>query len=51
MVVEPRVKDFICTTAHPVGCAQNVKNQIEYVKSKGGRGDDPWHPYMPLVYP
>lgn len=34
MVVEPRVKDFICTTAHPVGCAQNVKNQIEYVKSK-----------------
>ena len=35
MVVEPRVKDFICTTAHPVGCAQNVKNQIEYVKSKG----------------
>ena len=35
MVVEPRVKDFICTTAHPVGCAVNVKNQIEYVKSKG----------------
>ena len=35
MVVEPRVKDFICTTAHPVGCAANVKNQIEYVKSKG----------------
>lgn len=35
MVVEPRVKDFICTTAHPVGCAENVKNQIKYVKSKG----------------
>ncbi len=34
MVVEPRVKDFICTTAHPVGCAENVKRQIEYVKSK-----------------
>ncbi len=34
MVVEPRVKDFICTTAHPVGCAENVKKQIEYVKSK-----------------
>lgn len=35
MVVEPRVKDFICTTAHPVGCAANVNNQIEYVKGKG----------------
>lgn len=35
MVVEPRVKDFICTTAHPVGCAENVKNQIQYIKSKG----------------
>ena len=35
MVVEPRVKDYICTTAHPIGCAQNVKNQIAYVKSKG----------------
>ncbi len=33
MVVEPRVKDFICTTAHPIGCAQNVKNQIQYVKA------------------
>lgn len=35
MVVEPRVKDFICTTAHPAGCAANVKNQIAYIKSKG----------------
>lgn len=34
MVVEPRVKDYICTTAHPVGCAQNVKNQIAYVRSR-----------------
>ena len=29
------MRGFICTTAHPVGCAQNVKNQIEYVASKG----------------
>ena len=29
------MRGFICLTAHPVGCAQNVKNQIEYVKSKG----------------
>ncbi|WP_310555452.1 enoyl-ACP reductase FabV [Flavobacterium sp.] len=35
MIIEPRMRGFICTTAHPVGCAQNVKNQIEYIKSKG----------------
>ena len=35
MKIEPRMRGFICTTAHPDGCAQNVKNQIEYVTSKG----------------
>lgn len=35
MIIQPKVRGFICTTAHPVGCAQNVQEQIEYVKSKG----------------
>lgn len=35
MIIEPRMRGFICLTAHPEGCAQNVKNQIEYIKSKG----------------
>jgi enoyl-[acyl-carrier protein] reductase / trans-2-enoyl-CoA reductase (NAD+) len=35
MIIEPRMRGFICLTAHPKGCEQNVKNQIEYVKSKG----------------
>lgn len=35
MVVQPKVRGFICTTAHPVGCDNNVRAQIEYVKSKG----------------
>ena len=35
MIIEPRMRGFICLTAHPEGCKQNVKNQIEYVKSKG----------------
>jgi enoyl-[acyl-carrier protein] reductase / trans-2-enoyl-CoA reductase (NAD+) len=35
MIIEPRMRGFICLTAHPEGCAQNVKNQIAYVKSKG----------------
>lgn len=35
MIIEPRTRGFICTTAHPMGCAELVKNQINYVKSKG----------------
>jgi enoyl-[acyl-carrier protein] reductase/trans-2-enoyl-CoA reductase (NAD+) len=35
MIIEPRMRGFICLTAHPKGCEQNVKNQIEYVQSKG----------------
>ena len=29
------MRGFICLTAHPKGCEQSVKNQIDYVKSKG----------------
>jgi len=35
MIIEPRMRGFICLTAHPLGCAQNVVNQIIYIKSKG----------------
>ena len=35
MIIEPRMRGFICLTAHPKGCEQNVKNQIAYVQSKG----------------
>lgn len=35
MIIEPRMRGFICLTAHPAGCEQNVKNQIAYIKSKG----------------
>ena len=35
MIVEPKVKGFICTTAHPTGCEVNVKNQIQYIKNQG----------------
>lgn len=34
MVVQPKVKGFMCTTAHPVGCKAAVKAQIEYVKAQ-----------------
>ncbi|TRX20511.1 trans-2-enoyl-CoA reductase family protein [Flavobacterium franklandianum] len=35
MIIEPRMRGFICLTSHPVGCAQSVKNQINYIQSKG----------------
>lgn len=35
MVIEPRVKGFLCITAHPKGCEKNIDEQIDYVKSKG----------------
>ncbi|MFG6393637.1 MAG: trans-2-enoyl-CoA reductase family protein [Lachnospiraceae bacterium] len=36
MIVQPKVKGFMCTTAHPEGCKAAVKKQIEYVKSQPG---------------
>ena len=33
MIVKPKVRGFICTTAHPEGCKALVKSQIDYVKS------------------
>lgn len=35
MIIKPKVRGFICTNAHPVGCAANVQAQIDYVKSQG----------------
>lgn len=34
MIIVPKVRGFICTTAHPKGCEKNVKNQIEYIKQQ-----------------
>ncbi|KGP79022.1 MULTISPECIES: enoyl-ACP reductase FabV [unclassified Paenibacillus] len=34
MIIKPRTRGFICTTSHPVGCAAQVQEQIDYVKSK-----------------
>lgn len=35
MIIEPRMRGFICLTSHPVGCEKNVLNQIEYTRKKG----------------
>ena len=35
MIIKPKVRGFICTNSHPVGCAANVQEQISYIESKG----------------
>lgn len=35
MIVAPKIRGFICTTAHPTGCAQHVAEQISIVKRQG----------------
>ena len=32
MIIQPKIRGFICTTAHPVGCAAHVREQIDYVR-------------------
>jgi len=34
MIIPPKIRGFICTTAHPDGCAAHVQQQIDYVQSK-----------------
>jgi enoyl-[acyl-carrier protein] reductase/trans-2-enoyl-CoA reductase (NAD+) len=41
MIIKPKIRGFICTTAHPAGCAAHVAEQIAYVRSKGPIADVP----------
>lgn len=41
MIIAPKIRGFICTTAHPEGCAANVQSQIDYVKSQPALPDPP----------
>ncbi|MGB1263884.1 MAG: enoyl-ACP reductase FabV [Cognaticolwellia sp.] len=34
MVIKPKIRGFICTNAHPSGCAAHVNEQIAYVKGQ-----------------
>jgi enoyl-[acyl-carrier protein] reductase/trans-2-enoyl-CoA reductase (NAD+) len=35
MIIKPRVRGFMCLTSHPIGCDENVRRQIDYVKTNG----------------
>lgn len=41
MIIKPKVRGFICTNAHPQGCAANVQEQIAFTKTKGPIADAP----------
>jgi enoyl-[acyl-carrier protein] reductase/trans-2-enoyl-CoA reductase (NAD+) len=41
MVIKPKVRGFLCTTTHPVGCAENVRRQIEYTRAQGAIENGP----------
>jgi enoyl-[acyl-carrier protein] reductase/trans-2-enoyl-CoA reductase (NAD+) len=41
MVISPKIRGFICTTAHPEGCAKHVADQISVVKSRGPIANGP----------
>ena len=34
MIIKPKVRGFMCITAHPFGCDANVKEQIDYIKKQ-----------------
>ncbi len=33
MIITPKVRGFVCTTAHPIGCKKNVEEQVNYVQT------------------
>tara|TARA_A100001037_G_scaffold48109_1_gene39941 strand:+ start:16436 stop:17635 length:1200 start_codon:yes stop_codon:yes gene_type:complete len=49
MIIKPRIRGFICTTAHPTGCAAHVAQQIEHVRQQGDLSGQPGAPKSVLV--
>lgn len=41
MVIQPKIRGFICTNAHPVGCAKHVEEQIAHVHAQGRISNGP----------
>ncbi|MDX2110755.1 MAG: enoyl-ACP reductase FabV [Verrucomicrobiota bacterium] len=41
MIIKPKVRGFVCITAHPEGCAAHVREQIATVKSQGSLSTGP----------
>jgi len=41
MIIKPKIRGFVCITAHPEGCAAHVQEQIDHVKAQGPVADGP----------
>ena len=41
MIIKPKVRGFMCITAHPTGCAASVAEQIAYVRGHGPVANGP----------
>jgi enoyl-[acyl-carrier protein] reductase/trans-2-enoyl-CoA reductase (NAD+) len=41
MIIAPKIRGFICTTAHPIGCAANIREQIELTQQQGAIENGP----------
>ena len=41
MIIKPRVRGFVCVTAHPAGCAAHVQEWIDHVQGKGAIAHGP----------
>jgi len=35
MIIKPKVRGFVCVTAHPTGCTAHIQEWIDHVKAKG----------------
>ncbi|MSU46405.1 MAG: trans-2-enoyl-CoA reductase family protein [Lacunisphaera sp.] len=35
MIIKPKVRGFVCVTAHPTGCAAHIQQQIDHIKARG----------------
>lgn len=41
MIIQPKIRGFICTTTHPTGCEANIREQIAYTQAQGKLADGP----------
>ena len=49
MIVEPKIRNNICLTAHPSGCARQVEDQVEFVRARRARTPGARRPTRALI--
>jgi enoyl-[acyl-carrier protein] reductase/trans-2-enoyl-CoA reductase (NAD+) len=49
VIVEPKIRNNICLTAHPSGCARQVEDQVEFVRTRRTRNPGARRPTRALI--